>query len=403
MSAPVNFTAPFHALIVAAGTGQRAGGGVPKQYRLLAGKPVLRRTVDAFAGTPGLQSITVVIGAGQEADCASALSGIETLTVVPGGASRQESVRNGLEDLTRRLGDAAEAAVVLIHDAARPFATPRMIQSVSETAHRAGAALPALPVVDTLKSAAADGTVAATVPRAGLHRAQTPQGFRLGAILAAHRAADPAQEATDDAMLAELAGLPITLVPGEETNVKLTTEADFAAAEQRLSVARETRTGMGFDVHRLVTGDHLWLCGIRIDHDQTLLGHSDADVGLHAITDAILGALGDGDIGQHFPPSDPQWKGAPSDAFLRHAATLAARRDAKILHVDATLICEAPKVGPHRAAMRARVADILGLSKDRVSIKATTTEKLGFTGRGEGIACQAVATLSLPPYEDESE
>ena len=403
MSASVNFTAPFHVVIVAAGTGQRAGGGVPKQYRLLAGKPVLRRTVDAFIDTPGLQTITVVIGSGQEEDCATALFGVDALAIVPGGASRQESVRNGLEDLADRLGTDSKEAVVLIHDAARPFASSRMIQSIAETAFRTGAALPALPVVDTLKSEAADGTVAATVPRAGLHRAQTPQGFHLSAILAAHRNADPARDATDDAMLAEVAGLPVTLVPGEETNVKLTTEADFAAAEQRLSVARETRTGMGFDVHRLVAGDHLWLCGIRIDHDRTLLGHSDADVGLHAITDAILGALGGGDIGQHFPPSDPQWKGAPSDAFLRHAAALAARRDAKILHIDATLICEAPKVGPHREAMRARVADILGLPKDRVSIKATTTEKLGFTGRGEGIACQAVATLSLPPIEDASE
>tara|TARA_R110002073_G_scaffold271696_1_gene435266 strand:- start:372 stop:1202 length:831 start_codon:yes stop_codon:yes gene_type:complete len=265
-----------------------------------------------------------------------------------------------------------------------------------------GAAIPALPVIDTLKQSQNGQTIQATVSRQGLYRAQTPQGFHLETILDLHRAAQNGPEATDDAALVELAGGAVQLVEGDAANVKLTTERDFQEAEQKMASLMEARTGTGFDVHRFEPGDAVWLCGVRIPHSQQLKGHSDADVGLHAITDALLGAIAQGDIGDHFPPSDPQWRGAASDQFLRHAAMLVAQSGGRILHIDATLICEAPRIGPHRQAMRERIADILHLSLDRVSVKATTTEKLGFTGRGEGIACQAVATVSLMPKEDVS-
>jgi len=386
-------------VIVAAGQGLRVGGTIPKQYRPLAGVPVLRRTIDQFRTHPGLGKIIVVIGEGQEALCAQSLQGLSDILLQQGGKTRQNSVFRGLQALSNVV---SEGELVLIHDAARPFISNALIDRVLMATQKAGAAIPALPVIDTLKQSQNGQTIQATVSRQGLYRAQTPQGFNLEAILDLHRAAQNGPEATDDAALVELAGGAVQLVEGDAANVKLTTERDFQEAEQKMASLMEARTGTGFDVHRFEPGDAVWLCGVRIPHSQQLKGHSDADVGLHAITDALLGAIAQGDIGDHFPPSDPQWRGAASDQFLRHAAMLVAQSGGRILHIDATLICEAPRVGPHRQAMRERIADILHLSLDRVSVKATTTEKLGFTGRGEGIACQAVATVSLMPKEDVS-
>lgn len=383
----------FHAIIVAAGTGSRAGDGPPKQYRLLAGVPVLRRTVDRFLTMPGLASLSVVIGSGQEEMCAQVLGENSTISIVVGGASRQDSARAGLEALTR---DAAPSDIVLIHDAARPFVSNSVVERVVSETVRAGAAVPGIPVVDTLKRVDGDGAIGTTVDRAPLRAAQTPQGFVFSEILEAHRDINPDIAVTDDASLYEALGLPVMVVDGDPANLKLTTEADFTMAEARMTAGRRVGTGFGYDVHRLGPGTRIWLMGVELPHDQSLIGHSDADVGLHAITDAILGALAAGDIGAHFPPSDPDWKGVESSRFLAHAMALVTERGAQLEHVDATLICEAPKIGPHRDAMRARVADILNVTLDRVSIKATTTERLGFTGRGEGIACQAVATLSFP-------
>lgn len=383
----------FHAVIVAAGRGVRAGGGLPKQFRPLAGVPVLTRTVALFAAHPDCRRL-IVVAAAEEADrCRALLSATRGVEIVPGGSTRQASVRAGLEVLAEE----PEDAVVLIHDAARPFATGGLLGRVAAAAAVTGAAVPVLPVVDTLKQVTEDGRVAATVPRDPLRRAQTPQGFRLGPLLSAHRAGANGPEATDDAALMEAGGHAVATVEGETNNMKLTTESDFHDAERRLAPLWETRTGMGYDVHRFGPGDGVWLFGLKIPHDKTLQGHSDADVGLHAITDALLGAVAEGDIGTHFPPSDPQWRGAASDRFLAHARDLVLAKGGRILSVDATAICERPKLGPHREALRARVAEILGLSVSRVSLKATTTEKLGFTGRGEGIACQAVATVALPP------
>ncbi len=383
----------FHVVIVAAGQGVRVGGTVPKQYRPLDGIPVLRRTVTAFRKHPGIGKIIIVIGAEQDALCRAAIGDMPNVRIVPGGARRQDSVHAGLEALSEI---AAPEDIVLIHDAARPFLRNNLIDRVIASVVATGAAIPALPVVDTLKSATDTGQIAATIPRAGLYRAQTPQGFRLTTILALHRAAVDGEEATDDAALLERAGLPVALVEGDPQNIKLTTEADFEEAERRMAAVREIRTGMGFDVHRFEPGDGVWLCGIRIPHTQRLKGHSDADVGLHAITDAILGAIASGDIGQHFPADDAQWRDAASHQFLRHAANLMRERGGRIMNIDATLICESPKIGPHRDTMRARISEILDISIDRVAVKATTTEKLGFTGRGEGIACQAIATVSVP-------
>ena len=319
-----------------------------------------------------------------------AVAGLDVRTPVFGGDARQASVLAGLE----ALADAAPT-VVLIHDAARAFVSAAVIDGVIDAVLATGdGAIPALPVTDTLKRGG--DVVEATVDRAGLNRAQTPQGFPYGAILAAHQRARE-EALTDDAAVAEAAGLAVRLVAGEEDNVKLTTAEDFARAEARLSGALgDVRTGTGFDVHRFEPGDHVWLCGVRVPHSEGLKGHSDADVGLHAITDAILGALGAGDIGEHFPPTDARWQDAASDRFLAHAGELVAERGGTVAHVDVTLICERPRLGPHKPAMVARVAHILGLDATRVSVKATTTEKLGFTGRGEGIAAQAVATLRLP-------
>jgi 2-C-methyl-D-erythritol 4-phosphate cytidylyltransferase/2-C-methyl-D-erythritol 2,4-cyclodiphosphate synthase len=305
-----------------------------------------------------------------------------------GGATRQESVRNGLEAIAADRPDH-----VLIHDAARPFVSAALIARVTQALERADAAAPFLAVTDTLRMASAGGYV--PVPRDNLVRAQTPQGFRFDAILDAHRRF-AAEEVTDDVALAERAGLSFAAVVGEESNVKVTTPDDFFLAERLARGASETRTGTGFDVHRFAPGDHVWLCGVKVPHELSLEGHSDADVGLHALTDAILGALGAGDIGMHFPPTDERWRGAASHRFLAHSMSLLRERGGELVHVDVTLICERPKVGPHRDAMRARIAGILGVAETRVSVKATTTEGLGFTGRGEGIAAQAIATVRLP-------
>lgn len=378
------------ALVVAAGRGTRIGAPLPKQYLPLAGEPLLRHTLRALAAHPRITGVRAVIHPDDRALYDGAARGLDLLAPVPGGAQRQDSVRFGLESLAE-----IDPDMVAIHDGARPFVETALIDRVLDALASAPGAIPALAVADTLKRGR-DGRIAETVDRGQLWRAQTPQAFRYREILAAHRAA-AGLELSDDAAVAERAGLAVSLVAGSETNLKVTAPDDLARAEGLL-LARlgDVRTGQGFDVHPLGAGDHVWLCGIKVPHERALIGHSDADVGLHAITDAILGALGAGDIGQHFPPSNPKWRGAASDQFLRHAAALVAQRGGRIAHVDVTLICERPKVSPHRAAMIARIAEILGLTHDRVSVKATTTEKLGFTGREEGIAAQAVATIRLP-------
>lgn len=381
------------ALIVAAGRGQRFGTGLPKQYAHLAGVPLLRHSLQAFARHPAIARVRAVIHPDDRDLYDAAAEGLDVAPPVAGGASRQESVLRGLESLA----DGAPARV-LIHDGARPFVSVAIIDRVLAALETVPGAIAALPVVDTLKRDR-EGRIAGTQDRESLWGAQTPQGFHYHEILAAHRAA-AGEELTDDAAVAERAGLAVALVEGSRENIKVTSQDDLRTAERWLrGVQTETRVGQGFDVHAFGPGDHVTLCGLRIDHDRGLVGHSDADVGLHALTDAILGALGAGDIGSHFPPSDPKWKGAESGQFIRHARDLVAERGGRILHLDVTLICERPKVGPQRAAMVARIAELLDLSTERISVKATTTEKLGFTGRGEGIAAQAVATIALLPLE----
>ena len=378
------------ALIVAAGRGHRLGGSLPKQYLPLAGQPVLRHTVRRFLAHPGIDDVRVVIHPDDRNLYDQAVGGLGLGAPIAGGATRQDSVRQGLEAL---VADAPD--LVLIQDAARPFTAPATIDAVLLALESHPGAIPALAVADTLKRA--EGTrIAGTVPRAGLYRAQTPQGFRFADILTAHRAL-AGQELTDDASLLEAAGQTVALVPGTEENFKITTAEDMMRAETLQGAAFETRSAGGFDVHRFAeAGGPVMLCGVAVPHERGLEGHSDADVGLHALTDALLGCIAAGDIGQHFPPTDPQWKGASSDRFLAHAAELVAVKGGRIVHVDVTLICERPKVGPHREAMIARIAEILGLAADRVSVKATTTEQMGFTGRREGIAAQAMATVELP-------
>jgi 2-C-methyl-D-erythritol 4-phosphate cytidylyltransferase / 2-C-methyl-D-erythritol 2,4-cyclodiphosphate synthase len=376
------------ALIVAAGRGSRFGAAAPKQYVDLAGKPVLRYCLETFARHPGVKAVRVVIHDDDRPLYEAAVAGLALLEPVTGGTTRQESVRRGLESL-RELAPAN----VLIHDAARPLVDAALIDRMLAALGKAPGAIPALPLADTLKRAA-EGHVGETLDRRNLWRAQTPQAFRYRDIMAAHdRAAGRAL--TDDAAVAEAAGLAVAVIEGAEENFKVTTEADLRRARQMLSPTLDIRTGSGFDVHRFGPGDKIMLCGVAVPHDHGLIGHSDADVGLHALTDAILGAIAAGDIGQHFPPSDPRWRGADSAQFLAHAGSLVAARGGRILSADITIICERPKVGPHRAAMVARVAAILGLDPARVSVKATTTEGLGFTGRGEGIAAQAIATVGL--------
>lgn len=377
------------AIIVAAGQGVRAGEGLPKQYRPLRGKPVLRWAVEAARAHPRIAAVQVVIAEGHATLYADALTGLDLLPPVVGGSTRQASVLNAL-----RAVEAFDPDTVLIHDAARPFVSADIITAVCEALTQADAAIPALPVADTLKQVS-QGRIERTLSRNGVYSAQTPQGFRYKPIREAHRAA-AGKEFTDDAAIAENAGLSVVTVEGSRMNFKLTTQEDFVAAERLMAYRSVPRTGSGFDVHRFCAGDRVWLCGVEIPHDQGLEGHSDADVGLHALTDAILGAAALGDIGQHFPPTDPQWKGAASHLFLAHAVSLLRSRGGEIGNVDVTIICERPKVAPHREAMSRRVAEILGIDRDRVSVKATTTEGLGFTGRREGIAAQASATVMLP-------
>jgi 2-C-methyl-D-erythritol 4-phosphate cytidylyltransferase/2-C-methyl-D-erythritol 2,4-cyclodiphosphate synthase len=379
------------ALIVAAGSGTRAGGGLPKQYRRIGGEAVIARAFDALASHPDIAGVHIVIGAGQEELLAAALDGRQPASVSAGGATRRDSVVAGLQAI------AVDGVpdVVLIHDAARPFLPAAVVDRLLDALETRPGAVPTLAVVDTLVRND-DGALGDTVPREGLARVQTPQAFHFNAILAAHRDWPEAHEATDDAQVARLAGLAVAAVPGDPMLEKLTHEADFAAAERRLAAGLIPRTAMGFDVHAFTEGDHVMLCGLKIPHTQALAGHSDADVGLHALTDALLGTIADGDIGSHFPPSDARWKGADSGKFLEHAASLVTGKGGVIDHVDITIMCEAPKVGPHRDAMRQRVAELLKLPLHRVSVKATTTEKLGFTGRGEGMAAQAIASVRMP-------
>ncbi|CAK0777861.1 2-C-methyl-D-erythritol 4-phosphate cytidylyltransferase / 2-C-methyl-D-erythritol 2,4-cyclodiphosphate synthase [uncultured Gammaproteobacteria bacterium] len=382
------------ALIVAAGSGERFGSEKPKQYLELVGKPVLRRTVEAFLGHPEVEGVLVVINPAHRDLYEAAVVGLGLPEPVAGGATRQDSGRNGLERLAESWSG-GPPDLVLIHDAARPLVDPGTISRVIASLATVSAAIAAVPVNDTLKRGV-DGVCADTVDRTGLWRAQTPQGFRFDPILAAHRQLAGAG-LTDDAAVAEQAGHAVALVPGSPDNFKVTMPADLERASRLLAAtAFEFRTGQGFDVHRFTAGDQVRLCGVSVPHDQGLEGHSDADVALHALTDALLGAISAGDIGQHFPPSDPKWRGADSVRFLQHAAGLVGERGGVITHIDITIICERPKVGPHRPAMVARLAEALGLVPDRVSVKATTTEGLGFTGRREGIAAQAVATVRLP-------
>lgn len=370
------------ALIVAAGRGERAGGGLPKQYMPLGGRPVLAHSVAAFAALPRIDEVVVVIGAGHEALAAEAVGDRRLVT---GGETRRESVLAGLR--------AIDAERVLIHDAARPLLPAVVIDRLLAALDGAPGAVPALPVADTL--ARDDGALGEMVSRDGLLRIQTPQAFRLEAVIAAHEAWPAGEEATDDAQMVRAIGHRVAVVPGDPLLEKITRPEDFALAEARLAARAGIRTGLGYDVHRLVAGEKLWLGGVEIPHRRGLAGHSDADVALHALTDALLGAIAAGDIGMHFPPSDPQWRGASSDRFIVHAASLVAQAGGAIEHVDLTLICEAPKIGPYREAMRVRIAALLRLDPARVSIKATTTERLGFAGREEGIAAQAIATVKL--------
>jgi 2-C-methyl-D-erythritol 4-phosphate cytidylyltransferase/2-C-methyl-D-erythritol 2,4-cyclodiphosphate synthase len=382
------------ALIVAAGRGDRFGAQVPKQYAQLGGMALLRRTVLVFLHHPSIDRVRVVIGPRPEDRTLyeAAVAGLDLMTPVPGGKTRQESVRLGLESLAD-----SPPERVLVHDAARPFADSGLIDRVLDALATADGAIPAVPVVDSLKRSDGD-LVAEDVAREGLWHAQTPQAFRFAGILAAHREMASAEAVfTDDASIARAHGLSVKIVEGSTNNFKITTPNDLARAERHLmSGLRDVRFGQGFDVHRLEPGTHVTLCGVDIPHDAGLSGHSDADVALHALTDALLGAIGDGDIGYHFPPSDEKWRGAPSSIFVEHAAELVRRRGGDIGHVDVTIICEAPRIGPHREAMRHRIAKLLAIDVGRVSVKATTTEGLGLTGRREGIAAQAVATVRLP-------
>jgi 2-C-methyl-D-erythritol 4-phosphate cytidylyltransferase/2-C-methyl-D-erythritol 2,4-cyclodiphosphate synthase len=370
-------------LIVAAGQGMRVGGAVPKQYMAVAGQSVLAHAIDALACHPAIDSVQVVIGDGQRALYDDAIGKRALPEPVIGGALRRDSVIAGLESI--------DADIVLIHDAARPFLSTTVIDRLLDALDRADGAVPALPVVDTL--ARGDDMLGDAVARAGLNRIQTPQAFRRDAILAAHHAWDATHEATDDAQVARAHGLDVALVQGDPMLEKLTLPEDFAGADRARMISR---TGLGFDVHGFAPGDAVHLGGIMIAHDHALAGHSDADVAIHALVDALLGTIAAGDIGSHFPPSDPQWRGAASEIFLTHARDLIADRHAIIDHVDLTIICETPKIGPHRDAMRSRIAELLRLPIEQVSVKATTTERLGFTGRREGIAAQAIATVRVP-------
>jgi 2-C-methyl-D-erythritol 4-phosphate cytidylyltransferase/2-C-methyl-D-erythritol 2,4-cyclodiphosphate synthase len=376
----------FAALIVAAGTGSRMGGP-PKQWRSLLGRSVAAWSVEVFAAKAA--QTVLIVGATDVERARAEFAGLRGLSVVVGGDTRTQSVRAGLAAL-----QASDVDAVLIHDAARPLVAARHIDAVLGGLEAADGAILAEPVTDTLKRADANGAVIGTADRTGLWRAQTPQAFRLAALVAAY--ANAQDDATDDAALIERAGGRVRLVPGDPLLMKITHAEDFAMIERLAGAARIVRVGQGFDAHRFGPGDNVWLCGVEIAHSQTLIGHSDADAGLHALTDAILGAIGEGDIGDHFPPSDPKWKGAASDRFLLHALELTRAKGGRVINVDVTLICEQPKIKPHRQAMRERLAALLDLPLDRISVKATTTEGMGFTGRGEGLAAQALASVETP-------
>jgi 2-C-methyl-D-erythritol 4-phosphate cytidylyltransferase/2-C-methyl-D-erythritol 2,4-cyclodiphosphate synthase len=371
------------ALLVAAGSGSRFGADRPKQFLHIAGQPVIRHAADALA-----RAGVLIQPVGDSVEIEAALAGLSHLPIVPGGATRQESVRAGLEALVSAAPD-----IVMVHDAARPWIPAGVIEALVQALATHPGAIPAVPVADTLKRGQ-DGSIIATVSRENLFRAQTPQAFRFDTLLALHRQAGPG--ATDDASILEGAGLKVALVAGHEDNIKLTYPEDFVRLERILAPNLFPRVGTGYDVHVLVEDRKLILCGIEVPHERGLSGHSDADVGIHALCDAIYGALAEGDIGRHFPPSENQWKDADSARFLLHAAERVAARGGMIANVDVTLICERPKITPHAPAMIARLASLLGVDAGRVSVKATTTERLGFTGRMEGIACQAVATVLLP-------
>ena len=386
-------SASVAAIVVAAGRGLRAGGDLPKQFRSIGGEPVVRASLALFANHPDIAQVQPVIHPDDVQMFAQATQGLTILPPVYGGATRQASVRAGLEALP------SPPDIVLIHDAARPLATPALVSRAIAAATAAQAAVPALPVIDTVKSVSNSGRVLETLDRSALRIIQTPQAFSFAALLDAHRRAAVTGmfDFPDDAALAEWAGMAVTTFEGERGNVKLTTADDFARAEaERAALLADVRTGSGFDVHAFGDGDHVMLGGVRIVHGRGLMGHSDADVALHALTDALLGALADGDIGDHFPPSDERWRNAASDQFLAFAAERVRARGGLIAHLDVTIVCEEPRIGPHRDLMRERIAAIAGVSAARVAVKATTSEKLGFTGRGEGIAALATATVRLP-------
>jgi 2-C-methyl-D-erythritol 4-phosphate cytidylyltransferase/2-C-methyl-D-erythritol 2,4-cyclodiphosphate synthase len=381
-------------VLVAAGRGLRAGAGGPKQYRTIGGVPVIFRAMEAFSRHPDVFAVQPVVNPDDSAMFTAAVTGLTHEAPANGGATRQASVLAGLEALAKHKPD-----IVLIHDAARPFVSAGVISRAIEAASRTGAAIPVVPVTDTIKVTGADGNVEDTPDRAALRIAQTPQSFRYDVILEAHRRAakDGRSDFTDDAAIAEWAGLTVATFEGDVANMKLTTPEDFVREEARLaSLLGDIRTGTGYDVHAFGEGDHLMLCGVRVPHSKGFLAHSDGDVGLHALVDAILGALADGDIGSHFPPSDAKWKGASSDQFLKYAIERVTARGGRIANLEVTMICERPKIGPLRDVMRARIAEISGVDISRVAVKATTSERLGFTGREEGIAATASATIRLP-------
>jgi 2-C-methyl-D-erythritol 4-phosphate cytidylyltransferase/2-C-methyl-D-erythritol 2,4-cyclodiphosphate synthase len=382
------------AIVVAAGRGTRAGGGVPKQYRSIGGEPVIRTSLALMAWHGEVGAVLPVIHPDHRVDFDRATKGLRLMSPVFGGATRQASVRAGLEALT-----SAQPDLVLVHDCARPFCTASLVSRAIATCAKTGAAVPAIEITDTVKSVDENNFVTATHDRGRLRIIQTPQAFAYAPLLDAHRRAAAAgrEDFADDAALAEWAGLKVAVFPGETTNTKLTTEEDFARAEERrLASLADLRVGTGFDVHPFGDGDHITLGGVRIPHDRGIISHSDGDVVIHAVVDAILGALTDGDIGAHFAPNDPRWRGAASEHFLRHAADRLRARGGRIAHLDVTIICEAPYLHPHRNAIRQRIAAILDIAIERVAVKAGSTEKLGFTGRGEGIAAFATATIRLP-------
>ena len=378
----------FSAIVVAAGSGLRAGPGEPKAWRMLGGRPIVRWSVEGLLSA-GAGEVVVVVAKDRLAQVDSALEGLVGWRAVTGGRTRAESVQAGLAAVT-----CGPEAAVLIHDAARPFVDRNHVERLLAALDAADGAVPALPVPDTLKRG--EGQVEATVSRDGLWRAQTPQAFRFGRLMAAYHQWPASEEPTDDASVMERAGATVALTPGDPMLMKLTYPEDFLMAERLASSRRIMRVGQGVDAHRFGAGEEVWLCGVRIAHSHGLVGHSDADVGLHALTDAVLGAIGDGDIGDHFPPTDPKWKGASSDQFLIHAVQRVATQGGQILNADVTLVCERPKIKPHREAMRQRVAELLGLPVHRVSVKATTTEGMGFTGREEGLLAQAVVAVETP-------